>query len=54
MSTVNFTNLHKFELIRLLIYIYIYLTNNEYNEMFNMRNDIRYDIHKYCIKQEDD
>ena len=26
----------------------------EYNEMSNMRNDIRYDIDKYCIKQEDD
>ena len=25
-----------------------------YNEMYNMRNDIRYDIDKYCIKQEDD
>ena len=22
--------------------------------MSNMRNDIRYDINKYCIKQEDD
>ena len=26
----------------------------EYSEMSNMRNDIRYDIDKYCIKQEDD
>ena len=26
----------------------------EYNEMSNMRNYIRYDIDKYCIKQEDD
>ena len=26
----------------------------EYNEMYNMRNDIRYDNDKYCIKQEDD
>ena len=26
----------------------------EYNEMSNMRNAIRYDIDKYCIKQEDD
>ena len=25
----------------------------EYNEMSNMHNDIRYDIDKYCIKQED-
>ena len=26
----------------------------EYNEMSNMRNHIRFDIDKYCIKQEDD
>ena len=26
----------------------------EYSEMYNMRNDIRYDIDKYCITQEDD
>ena len=26
----------------------------EYHEMSSIRNDIRYDIDKYCIKQEDD
>ena len=26
----------------------------EYNELSNMRNDIKYDINMYCIKQEDD
>ena len=26
----------------------------EYNEMYNMRNDFRYDNDKYWIKQEDD
>ena len=43
-----------FHCLLISIMLYIIHVCYEYNEMPNMRNDIRYDIDKYCIKQEDD